>query len=132
MVYRWQTSQDQQVYQALRELAAAGFRVALKDVGDSNYPLELFSEVELEAIVVAEKLVVDALDNEKKRKLLLGLKGLCDQMNFRLEADRIDSREKLELLTDLGCHVLQGNFLTRPIPLDQFWDYKRKLDNRRS
>ncbi len=132
LVYRWQTSQDQQVYQALRELAAAGFRVALKDVGDSNYPLELFSEVELEAIVVAEKLVVDALDNEKKRKLLFGLKGLCDQMNFRLEADRIDSREKLELLTELGCHVLQGNFLTRPIPLDQFWDYKRKMDNRRS
>ncbi len=132
LVYRWRSDQDQQVYQALKDLAAAGFHVALKDVGEANYPLDLFSEVELEAIVVAERLVTDALENEKKKKLLFALKGLCDQMNFRLEADRIDSREKFQLLTELGCHVLQGNFLTRPILLDQFWDYKRKLDARHS
>ena len=130
LIYRWQTDQDQQVYQSLRELTDAGFRIALKDVGNANYPLRLLSEVEMEAIVVAEQLVVDALDNEKKRKLLAALKGLCMQMDFRLEADRIDSREKFQLMTDVGCQVFQGNFLTSAIPFEQFWDYKRRMDLR--
>ena len=130
LIYRWQTDQDQQVYQSLRELTDAGFRIALKDVGNANYPLRLLSEVEMEAIVVAEQLVVDALDNGKKRKLLAALKGLCAQMDFRMEADRIDSREKFQLMTDIGCQVFQGNFLTSAIPFEQFWDYKRRMDLR--
>ena len=130
LVYSWQTDQDQLVYQSLQELTAAGFRVALKEVGNTNYPLDLLSEVDLEAVVVAEQLIVDALANERKRKLLMAMKGLCAQMGFRMEADRIDSREKLQLLSKVGCQVFQGNFLTRAIPFEQFWDYKSKLETR--
>ena len=130
LVYRWQGDQDHLVYSSIRELCDAGFRVALKDVGDANYPLSIFSEIEMEAIVVAEQLIIDALVNEKKRKLLIGLKGLCTQMNINMEADRIDSREKFQLLSEIGCEVYQGNFLTRAIPYEQFWEHKRRLDVR--
>ena len=118
------------VYKSLRELTNAGFRIALKDVGNANYPLSLFSEVEMEAIVVAEQLVVDSMINKKKKNLLFALKGLCEQMDILMEADRIDSREKLQLMTDVGCQVFQGNFLTRAIPFEQFWEFKNRLDIR--
>ena len=130
LVYRWQADQDPLVYQSLGKLTDAGFKTALKDVGNINYPLSLLSEVELEAIVVSEQLIIDALVNEKKKRLLAALKGICTQMDFRMEADRIDSREKFQLLSDVGCQVYQGNFLTRAIPFEQFWEYKRKLDVR--
>ncbi|MDR1194421.1 MAG: EAL domain-containing protein, partial [Peptococcaceae bacterium] len=132
LVYDWPHTQDAAIYQSLQELTEAGFRLALKEVGDTNYPLNIFSEVDLEALVIAEKLVLEAFTLPKKHKLLQALKGLCTQMGFRMEADRIDSREKFQFLTKLGCQVFQGNFLTRPIPLEQFWEYKRKLDTRRS
>ena len=130
LIYRWQSDQDQQVYQSLKELSDAGFRVAIKDAGSANYPLRLLSEVDIEAIVAAEQLVVDALNDGKKKKLLAALKSVCMHMGFRFEADRIDSREKFQLMADIGCEVFQGNFLTRDIPFEQFWDYKRRLDIR--
>ena len=49
-------------------------------------------------------------------------------MNIRMEADRIDSREKLQFVSSAGFEVLQGNFLTKSIPIDQFWEFKRRLD----
>jgi EAL domain-containing protein (putative c-di-GMP-specific phosphodiesterase class I) len=130
LVYRWQADQDQHVYNALKELTDAGFKVALKDVGIANYPLDLLSEVDLEAIVVSEQLIMDALGSERKRRLLAAIKGLCTQMEFRMEADRIDSREKLQMCTKVGCQVFQGNFLTRAIPFEQFWDFTSKLQTR--
>ena len=130
LIYHWQPEQDQHVYRALNELAGAGFHVALKDVGNANYPLALLSEVEMDAIVVAEQLIVDALSNDKKKRLLFALKNLCAQMEFRMEADRIDSREKLQIMTMIGCQVFQGNFLTRAIPFDQFWEFKQRLETR--
>jgi EAL domain-containing protein (putative c-di-GMP-specific phosphodiesterase class I) len=130
LIYRWHPDMDQHVLRSLGELARAGFRVALKDVGYANYPLALLSEVDIEAIVVAEQLIVDALSNDKKKRLLSALKSLCAQMGFRMEADRIDSREKLQIMTVVGCQVLQGNFLTRAIPYDQFWEFKQRLESR--
>ena len=130
LVYRWQPEYDQRVYSALRKLSDAGFRIALKDVGNTNYPLSILSEIEMEAMVISEQLVIDALSNEKKKKLLMGLKSLSGDMGFRLEADRVDSREKFQLMSEIGCQVYQGNFLTRAIPFEQFWDYKKRLDVR--
>jgi len=130
LVYRWNPSFDQPVYSSLAELSNAGFRLALKDVGSVNYPLSLLCEVEAAAIVASEQLVIEALGSVKKKKLLMALRSMCDHMGYILEADRVDSREKFQLLTEVGCQVFQGNLLTRAIPYDQFWDMKRKLDLR--
>ena len=130
IVYRWRHELDPEVYGELDKLRRAGFKIALKDVGRENYPLSVFSEVDMEAIVVSEQLVIDALSDNKKKKLLMALNAMCERMGYSFEADCVDSREKLQLMTEVGCQVYQGNFLTRAISYDQFWEYKKRLDER--
>jgi len=131
IIYRWPSTYDKFVYHSLDELHAAGFRIGLKEVGDSNYPLDLLSQINLDAFVISERLVIDGLTNTKKRRLVYALKSMCANMGVRMEADRIDSREKLQFVSDVGFQVLQGNFLTKSIPIDQFWEYKRRVDGQR-
>ena len=44
------------------------------------------------------------------------MSAFCEGYNSRLVAVGVEKLEQMELLRNLGCHQIQGNLLSRPLP----------------
>lgn len=88
-----------------RELKAAGFKLALDDVIrlDDDF-------VELISLVDIIKVDIQYLANDQLTQLVAKLKPLGKQ----LLAEKVDSREQMELCQKLGFTLFQGYYFARP------------------
>ena len=43
-------------------------------------------------------------------------------------AEGVEDQVRMDMLTPLGCDIVQGFFLSRPIPGDRFGEWIRELD----
>jgi len=103
---------------AITRLRRFGFGVALSQVGSPNYPLDMISQILPDAVVIDDSLLQpDEMDLESTSRLA-DMKAFCMRNAIPMEANRIDTRELFKQAIDAGCSVLRGNFLSRPVPLD--------------
>jgi diguanylate cyclase (GGDEF)-like protein len=64
-------------------------------------------------------LVATAPANEMARQAVAGLTRFADLLGVTVVADGVDSEAVGQVMTDLGCHALQGRAVCPPIPGDE-------------
>lgn len=92
------------VIERCQALRAAGFTLALDDITQSNCPAELMALIEI------IKVDLPPLNENALRQLASELKPL----GKRLLAEKVDSREQMELCRALGFTLFQGYYFARP------------------
>jgi len=45
---------------------------------------------------------------------------IAHQFGLRVVAEGVEDRESLEMLRSLGCDYVQGYYISRPLPLEEF------------
>ena len=56
---------------------------------------------------------------------------LAQTLHFQVVAEGVESTAELELLRQLGCHVVQGYLISRPLEVvdwSGFWDHPHAAD----
>lgn len=95
---------DAQVVQALKTAKKAGYILALDDfVGQPGF--EPFLEI-------ADIIKVEVLNQSKAQ--LLKLTSQLKQGQAKLLAEKVEDRESFEFLRELGYHLFQGFFFSKP------------------
>lgn len=97
----------------LREL---GFLVAIDDLGSGHSSLNNVAELEPDVIKLDILLLKGIEKSKVRRNLVRQLVGFANDIGCRVVAEGIETKEQLEVVTDLGCHLLQGFYLARPAP----------------
>jgi EAL domain-containing protein (putative c-di-GMP-specific phosphodiesterase class I) len=99
----------------IARLRALGFRIAVDDLGAGYSGLSSLVELEPE-IVKADMSLVRNVDKEPlKRRLIASLVELCRETGSRLVAEGIETVAERDTLLELGCDLLQGYLLGRPM-----------------
>ena len=83
-----------------------------------------FDEVKIDG-----KLVEQLLLNERSQDIVAGIIQMSDNLNNRIVAEFVETREQRDLLDSLGCHIYQGYYFSRPVELEEFLTYARSLDS---
>ncbi len=97
----------------LREL---GFLVAIDDLGSGYSSLNNVAELEPDVIKL-DILLIRGIEHSKvRRNLVRQLVSFANGIGCRVVAEGIETQEQMEVVTDLGCHLLQGFYLARPSP----------------
>lgn len=101
---------------ALREVHAAGTRLALDDFGDGRSSLRLWAEVKPDYVKIDKYFIRDISDHPEHLQMLQALRGIADVFGTTLIAEGIETRDDLRALRDLGIPYGQGWLLGRPAP----------------
>jgi EAL domain-containing protein (putative c-di-GMP-specific phosphodiesterase class I)/GGDEF domain-containing protein len=102
---------------ALREVHAAGTRLALDDFGDGRSSLRLWAEVKPDYVKIDKYFIRDISDHPEQLQMLQALRGIADVFGTTLIAEGIETRDDLRALRDLGIPYGQGWLLGRPAPI---------------
>jgi EAL domain-containing protein (putative c-di-GMP-specific phosphodiesterase class I) len=100
---------------ALRDL---GYRLALDDLGAGYAGLTSFASLEPDVVKLDMSLVRGIESDPVRRRLVGSLVGLCRDLRTLVVAEGIETEAERHVIEDLGCDLLQGYLIGRPIPLN--------------
>ncbi len=99
-----------------------GFAVALDDMGTEAACLETLFLPQLDLIKIDRSLISRAEHGERERTVVAGLIELGHRLNMTCVAEGIETESQLELLKRLHCDRLQGYYIGKPMPPEEFFE----------
>jgi EAL domain-containing protein (putative c-di-GMP-specific phosphodiesterase class I) len=105
----------------IQELRDHGIVVSIDDFGAGFTSLAHLSSLAVKELKLDRIFVAGLTDGDGGRALDLvrATIDLGHALGLRIVAEGIEDSVTLELLTELGCDLGQGNFISRPMPADR-------------
>jgi diguanylate cyclase (GGDEF)-like protein len=118
----------------LEGLKELGVRVAVDDFGTGYSSLAYLQKFPLDSIKIDQVFVNDLAPSAVARDttIIASIVSLAHALNFEVVAEGVQTPEQLEILTALGCDVVQGNFVSEPMTAESagLWVAGRSLTRR--
>ncbi|MDH3753069.1 MAG: bifunctional diguanylate cyclase/phosphodiesterase, partial [Acidimicrobiia bacterium] len=102
----------------LSTLRAAGFRVAIDDIGTGTASLDIFRTLDVDVVKIDRSFVRDIEGDRRTRALVDSIVGLAHRLGTAVTAEGIETPEQRRIIDESGCDSLQGFLLARPATTD--------------
>jgi EAL domain-containing protein (putative c-di-GMP-specific phosphodiesterase class I) len=116
----------------LDRLNQMGVRLAIDDFGTGYSSLSYLKRMPVDEIKIDKSFVMGMAENEEDRTIVRSTIDLGHNMGLKVVAEGVESLEVLGQLRLLECDLVQGFYLSRPLPpegllswLDQ-WEVEKK------
>lgn len=104
----------------IAKIQSLGSQVALDDVGTGHNGLKYLMELGVDIIKI-DKLFIDGVsDSGFSRTIVDALIKLAKEMNVLVVAEGIERLDQVAKLRELGVHMGQGYFYSKPLPPEAF------------
>ncbi|TWX72674.1 EAL domain-containing protein [Colwellia sp. C1TZA3] len=101
-----------------------GVHFALDDFGTGYSSLSYLKRLAFTYIKVDQSFVRDMLEDSNDLAIIEGIIRLSDAFGMQVIAEGVETLEHGEVLLQLGCELAQGYFIARPMPSENFLDWR--------
>jgi diguanylate cyclase (GGDEF)-like protein len=113
--------------QRLRDL---GLRLSIDDFGTGQSSLALLKKLPIDELKIDKSFVLKLDQNDDDRVIVRSTIDLGHNMGLEVVAEGVETEASRVILHDLGCDMVQGFLLAKPLPIDEFtqWviEHKRR------
>jgi diguanylate cyclase (GGDEF)-like protein len=104
------------VMPVLHDLRARGFALAIDDFGAGYSSLWRLRELPVQIIKVDRAFLTGVPDDPEACAIYAAIMQLADTVHCDVVAEGVETAEHLSFLDSLGCRIVQGFHLGRPLP----------------
>ncbi len=98
-----------------------GFTISLDDFGCAYSNIVTLAQIEVDEVKLDKSLVDNLTTNRKNHILVKNVLSMCEELEgMSTLAEGIEDVEQSDLLHQMGCHLGQGYFYSRPVPVEEF------------
>lgn len=110
-------SDIESVIVVLKELKSKGVGLAIDDFGTGFSSLSYLQQMPVDKVKIDRAFVRYLGRDSRHTEVIEAILRLCDALKLKVVAEGIETREQLDLLTNLGCDFGQGYHFARPMNL---------------
>ncbi len=114
----------------LEELSDAGIDITLDDFGTGYSSLSYVRALPLNRLKIDRSFVV-GIEEAEAQSIVAAIVSLCERLNLEVVAEGVETQKAFEILGELGCHVLQGYFFSRPLSAKDFVEFASDTEQQR-
>lgn len=122
---------DASLIDAVRRLKSAGVDIEIDDFGSGRASIVSLLELAPKRLKIDRKLVAPIRESRSQRDLLASIIDIGRSQGIEIVAEGVETMEHAAILRDLGCHVLQGYALARPMPPSAMLTFLRDWQERK-
>jgi len=104
----------------LGELHDLGFSIAIDDFGTGYSSLQLLRQFPLDTLKIDRSFVRDLNVDPGDAAIVAAVVQMGHSLHLRVIAEGVETREQLSFVQSLGCHEVQGYYIARPMPAEEF------------
>jgi diguanylate cyclase (GGDEF)-like protein/PAS domain S-box-containing protein len=114
---------------ALRRLKDIGVNISLDDFGTGYSSLSYLKRFPIDVLKIDKSFVDDVTTNANDAAIALSVISLAHNLNMRVIAEGVETREQVQFLTERGCDEMQGYYFSRPVNAEAFTALLREHRN---
>jgi diguanylate cyclase (GGDEF)-like protein/PAS domain S-box-containing protein len=114
----------------LNNLHEKGFEIALDDFGTGYSSLSYLKNFKVDKLKIDQSFIRDFLEDNNDKAIVQAIINLAKIFNLKVQAEGVETLAHEKLLHKLDCHLAQGYFYNKPIPLNNFLDLIKEKNER--
>jgi diguanylate cyclase (GGDEF)-like protein len=103
----------------LDDLASYGVGIHIDDFGTGYSSLSYLAQLPVQTIKIDRTFIAQLSDPKANAKVVEAIIALGKAMELEVVAEGIETDEQYAIVRRLGCDLVQGYFIARPMPADQ-------------
>jgi diguanylate cyclase (GGDEF)-like protein len=103
----------------LSELRRMGVRLSIDDFGTGYSSLAYLKRLPVSEIKIDRSFVSNVAADEDDAAIVLSTIQLAQSLRLDVVAEGVETAATLDALASFGCRLVQGYYLTRPLPADE-------------
>jgi diguanylate cyclase (GGDEF)-like protein/PAS domain S-box-containing protein len=104
----------------LRRLKGLGVRISMDDFGSGYSSLSYLQAFPFDKIKIDRAFVMNLGRNPQSAAIVRAVIGLGHGLEMSIVAEGVETQEQLSFLAEEGCDAVQGYFIGKPLPIDQY------------
>jgi EAL domain-containing protein (putative c-di-GMP-specific phosphodiesterase class I) len=116
------------VTQALGQLAEMGIIIALDDFGTGYSSLSRLRDLPIHNVKIDQSFVSQMDRRPQDALIVRSVIALAKSLHLRVVAEGVESEPVWRRLSDLGCDMAQGHYLTPPLPSEELVAWVRQWE----
>lgn len=113
---------------ALNALHSAGIPLSIDDFGSGYSSLSYIKQLPAGEIKIDRSLVTDLSEREQDRVIVRTTIDMCHSLGYTVVAEGVEDEQTLALLDEMGCDLVQGYFLSRPLPFEELTGWLERFN----
>jgi len=101
------------------QLKEIGVRLSLDDFGTGYSSLSHLKRLPLDELKIDRSFVFDIESDSQNALLVKSIINIAHQFNLVIVAEGVETKEQLAFLKKEKCHMFQGYYYSKPLPLDK-------------
>lgn len=110
---------EEEVTPILRELKQMGVSIAIDDFGTGYSSLSYLREMPCDCVKIDRSFIDRIPEDDRQCSLTAAIIQMAKVMSFKVVAEGVETQEQLDFLTAQGCDLIQGFYLSAPLPRAQ-------------
>ncbi len=107
----------------LERIKEMGIKIALDDFGTGYSSLTYLEILPIDIVKLDRKFIMNPLEHAEECVIVQNLIKLTHDLNLKILAEGIETREQLNFLRENGCDLGQGYLFSRPLPASTIEEY---------
>jgi diguanylate cyclase (GGDEF)-like protein/PAS domain S-box-containing protein len=104
----------------LRRLKGLGVRISMDDFGSGYSSLSYLQAFPFDKIKIDRAFVMNLGRNPQSAAIVRAVIGLGHGLEMSIVAEGVETQEQLNFLAEQGCDAVQGYFIGKPFPIEQY------------
>ncbi|WP_171056405.1 EAL domain-containing protein [Paenibacillus sinopodophylli] len=103
-----------------RELASCGIQMSMDDFGTGYSSLSVLRKLPLNMLKIDKSFISEMTCEHQDIDIVKAIIFISNSLNLRIIAEGVEQEEQQRLLKELGCHCVQGYYISKPLTAEQF------------
>jgi len=117
----------ERITKVLDELKVLGIGVAIDDFGTGYSSLSYLTRLPFDKLKIDQSFVRNT--DRQNWAIVRAVVQLARSLELKIVAEGVETMESMHQLRDLGCHIGQGYYFSRPVPATEFVEYLEENQN---
>ncbi len=113
----------------LTQMQEQGLILSMDDFGTGYSSLSMLKNVTVHELKIDASFVDFNQDDEKALLILETIVTMSKKLQLQVTVEGVETKEQLEIIKNLGCDTVQGYYLARPMPEQNFLELLEKEKN---
>lgn len=107
----------------LEEIKGLGVRISIDDFGVGAANFEAFFTLPFDELKIDRLFIANMAENPKARAIAASIVQMGRESRISVVAEGAETPKELEILNEIGCSLVQGFAISRPISLSNLLEY---------
>lgn len=110
----------------ISQLHDLGFHVAMDDFGTGYSSLHMLQEMLVDVLKLDKTFFKESIHSQRGKIIVQHIVTMAQHLYIQVVAEGIETKEQVAFLQSIHCHIAQGFYFSKPVPVQVFEEMLKK------